>query len=86
MQDTISTNSTAEEIKKLRKLLVQGLFLLGLEYPERLGVLMGLKTKEQIMDMLWWIRQNLERKPNQEEIMDVFTDIIEPNSITIGIK
>ena len=82
MQNTALTNPTAEEIKKLRKLLAQGLFLLGLEYPERLGILMGLKTKEQIMDMLCWIRQNLEMKPSQEDIMDVFADIIEPNSIT----
>ena len=82
MQDKASTNSTAEEIMMLRKLLAQGLFLLGLEYPERLGILMALKTTEQIMEMLLWIRQNLERKPSQEEIMDVFAVIAAPNSIT----
>ena len=82
MQDTRSTNSTADEIMKLRELLAQGLFILGLEYPERFGVLMALKTKEQICEMIDWIRQNLERKPSQKEIMDVFAVIAEPNSIT----
>ena len=75
MQKKETINSTADEIKELRRLLAQGVFLLGLEYPERWGILMGLKTKEQIWEMLWWIRENLERKPSQKEIMDVFADI-----------
>jgi len=82
MQKKETINSTADEIKELRRLLAQGVFLLGLEYPERWGILMGLKTKEQIWEMLWWIRENLERKPSQKDIMDVFADIAEPNCIT----
>lgn len=83
-------NMTTDKIKEMqneemhwaRTYLGQGLILLGLEYPERLGILMALKTKEQIWQMLWWIRCNLERKPTQEEIMDVFADIAKPNSVT----
>ena len=82
MQKKETINSTADEIKELRRLLAQGVFLLGLEYPERWGILMGLKTKEQIWEMIWWIRENLERKPSQKEIMDVFADIAEHNCIT----
>ena len=47
MQDTRSTNSTADEIMKLRELLAQGLFILGLEYPERFGVLMALRPRNK---------------------------------------
>lgn len=79
MEDKILKSSDADEIKDLRGLLSQGLFLLELEYPERLGILLALKTKEQIWEMLWWIRQNLERKPSQREIMDIFQNIIEHN-------
>ena len=79
MEDKILKSSDADEIKDLRGLLSQGLFLLELEYPERLGILLALKTKEQIWEMLWWIRQNLERKPSQREIMDIFQNIIEYN-------
>lgn len=79
MEDKILKSSDADEIKDLRGLLSQGLFLLELEYPERLGILLALKTKEQILEMLWWIRQNLERKPSQREIMDIFQNIIEYN-------
>ena len=77
MEDKILKSSDDDEIKDLRGLLSQGLFLLELEYPERLGILLALKTKEQIWEMLWWIRQNLERKPSQREIMDIFQNIIE---------
>lgn len=64
-----------------RDYLGQGLLLLGLEYPERLGILMALKTKEQIWQMLCWIRDNLERSPSQAEIMDVFQVIAEPSFV-----
>ena len=64
------------ETDSLRNLLSQGLILLGLEYPERFGILMALKTKNQVWEMAWWIRQNLERKPSQKEIMDQFERIL----------
>ena len=67
------------DIDFARDYLGQGLLLWGLEYPERLGILMALKTKEQIWQMLWWIRDNLERSPSQAEIMDVFQVIAEPS-------
>ena len=82
MQKKETINSTADEIKELRRLLAQGVFLLGLEYPERWGILMGLKTKEQIWEMLLCIRQNLESQPSQKDIMYVFAVIAEPNCIT----
>lgn len=69
------------DIDFARDYLGQGLLLWGLEYPERLGILMALKTKEQIWQMLWWIRDNLERSPSQAEIMDVFQVIAEPSFV-----
>jgi hypothetical protein len=41
-----------------------------------------LKKKEDILKLLWWIRDNIERKPSREELMDQFQIIAEPYSVT----
>lgn len=70
-----------DELHLARVYLNEGLALLGVEYPERYAILMILKKKEDIAKMLWWIRENIERNPSREEVMDQFEIVAEPYKV-----
>jgi hypothetical protein len=80
--DKSASEMPNDELHWARVYLNQGLVLLGVEYPERVAILLILKKKEDILKLLWWIRNNIERKPSREELMDQFQIIAEPYSVT----
>ena len=76
--DKSASEMSTDELDLARVYLNQGLVLLGVEYPERVAILLVLKKKEDILKLLWWIRDNIERKPSREELMDQFQIIAQP--------
>lgn len=63
-------NFPKDELDLVRVLLSEFLIILGLEHKEIVGILMTLKTKQQLGEMALWVRNNLSHRPSRTEIMD----------------
>lgn len=56
-------------MEEIKGLLVDWLKILNLKLEEVIAVIGWLKTKNQMLEMLIWIKENYERRPGKVEII-----------------
>ena len=62
---------------KNEELLMDGCKLLGMSFEDFLSVYQILLTPEQVLDMIVWLRENIERKPEPMELVIAACEIQE---------
>ena len=80
--DKYLSEMPTDEMDLGRVLLSEGLAYLGFHREERVAILLVLKKKEELAEMLWWLRENIERKPTREEVIEQFLIVAEPYRVT----
>jgi hypothetical protein len=64
------------KLSEIQEILLGGLQLLHLEKDNIIIVMLMLKLESQQMNMLIWLKNNIEKNPTQEQIMDIAQKIM----------